>query len=104
MQRRVLKVTDYYKFQKDGVTYYTLRGNGIRFADKIEGPITPATLGALNERFRNSLRYVKHYAGYPERTAQESDMAKMLDGLSQTDTGFGIRIKNDPVKEFTPFQ
>mgnify|MGYP001587082911 CR=1 FL=1 len=65
--------------------------------------LTQANLERVNENFRNSLRYVKHYGGYADDTATEADMMAAMKKLSSTEYGIGIRIEDDPIKEFTPF-
>lgn len=105
MLRLKLEVTDLRRWTKGDTTYYSLRGNGILFAQKIEGRIDQELLDTLNEHFRNSLRYVKHCGGYPANGKDDpKTMKAQLTGTwSSTDTGLAIRPSDDPVKEFTPF-
>lgn len=82
---------------------FRVRGNGILFEQMCHNHELPEKLAEINETFRNSLRYVKHYGGYPDDSANQEDMLAALNKLSSTDTGIGIKVKDDPLKEFSPF-
>ena len=105
MQRRVLSVTEQKREQFGQTVRFSLRGNGIPFEELCHiDELSPKRLEQINHCFRNSLRYVKHYAGYPDKSARQKDMEAAMNALTQTDTGIGIKIKDDPLREFTPFQ
>jgi hypothetical protein len=104
MQRRVLTITDRSREQFGDTYRFRVRGNGILFEQFLHRKeMNQEKVDAMNENFRNSLRYVKHYAGYPDSLASEKDMRQALEGLTQTSTGIGIKIRQDPLKEFAPF-
>ena len=103
MQRLLLDVTDR-TMERFGDTWrFRVRGNGILFEQFCQNHELGDRIDQINESFRNSLRYVKHYGGWPDDSATEEDFKASLDKLTSTDTGIGIRIKDDPVKEFVPF-
>jgi hypothetical protein len=66
--------------------------------------LTPEKIAEINAQFKNSLRYLKHYAGFFDETASEKDIKKAMTKLSGTTNGIAIRIEDDLVTEFTPFQ
>lgn len=107
MQRLVLKITDQ-NVQKEGdLIIYSVRGNGIKFEQKIkEGDRSPENMKAMNENFRNCLRYVKHFGGYVDE-AHEDHKAMMYDiknKWSSTNAGVGIKPIDDLLTgEFKPF-
>lgn len=104
MPRLQLKVTGNYMERFADTWRFRVRGNGILFEQTCpHHELNPESISQINETFRNSLRYVKHYGGFSDSSASEEDMMKALDKLSSTDTGIGIRVKDDPVKEFIPF-
>ena len=106
--RLYIKVIDK-KMEREGDMWiFTVRaesgGESIKF--RIECPnweLNPENIEKINESFRNSLRYVKHYAGYPDKTATEKDMKAAMNKLSSTLYGIGIKISEDPLPEFIPF-
>lgn len=57
----------------------------------------------INEQFANSLRIVKHHGGYFEAGTTDKEAQKFLNDLSQTSTGIGIKVRNDPLPEFERF-
>lgn len=56
------------------------------------------TMKKVNENFRNSLRYIKYY-----KTLPKNPDPKKLNVWVSSDTGLAVRLKNDQIKEFTPF-
>lgn len=67
------------------------------------GQLNKEKLKEINENLSNSLRIVKHFGGFFRKDTKQKEAQKMLNILSSTDTGIGIRVKNDPLKEFIPF-
>lgn len=110
MHIRSLKITDR-RMERFGDTWrFRVRGEGgsmtkgILFEQMVPNhELNQEKLDEVNEGFRNSLRYVKHYGGYPDASATEADMKAALDQLSSTDYGIGIKIRQDPLTEFEPF-
>lgn len=105
MRRLILEITEQRVECKHGECTYSLRGNGIKFAQKIkETERTPENMKLLNESFANSLRIIKHFGGYVRDGTSEIEMKKMLNSLSSTNTGIAIKVKNDDLKnEFQRF-
>ena len=109
MQRLQLKVEEK-KMERFGDTWrFQLRGNGLLFEQMCHNmELNQKKIDEINENFRNSLRFVKHVGGWPTRDAEKQPdfilkMQQMMDKLTSTDTGLGIRVRDDPVKEFIPF-
>lgn len=57
------------------------------------------TMEKVNNNFRNSIRYIKHEGSIPKKPDP-----KVLNKWTSTNTGVAIKVKNDPVPEFTPFK
>lgn len=57
----------------------------------------------INDQLANSVRYCKHAGGYFDKNVNDKDAATMLDKLSSTNTGLGVRVKEDPLPEFIRF-
>ncbi len=60
-------------------------------------------LKEINECFANSLRVVKHTGGYFSLEATKEDAQSILNKLSSTNTGIGVRVSDDPLPEFARF-
>lgn len=58
----------------------------------------------INDQFKQSLRYLKHHNGFFDNTAAEKDVKAAMNKWSHTNTGLAIKVEDDPVSEFTPFQ
>jgi hypothetical protein len=105
MPRYKIKISERLMQRFGDVWRFQVRGDGVLF--EILCPnheLDQARIDSINEQFRNSLRYVKHYGGYPDATAKESDIHAAMNKLSSTEYGIGIMIKDDPLKEFSPFK
>jgi hypothetical protein len=104
MQRLKLEITDQKIEREKGYVIYSLRANGIKFEQRLkEEERTPENIKKLNSSFRNSILIVKHHAGYVPDGTDEKDMYGLLNNLSSTNIGIGIRVKDDPLPEFKPF-
>lgn len=110
MHVRTLKITDKKMERMGDVWVFRVRGEGgsmqkgIMFEQLCHNhELSPVKIDEINEKFRNSLRYVKHFGGYCDETAEEKDMEAAMNKLSSTAYGVGIKIKDDPLKEFQPF-
>jgi len=57
----------------------------------------------INNEFKNSLRYCKHYGGYYDESATKEEVTTAMNKLSSTNMGIGIKIADDPLPEFVPF-
>lgn len=55
-------------------------------------------LKAVNENFRNAIRYIKLYKDLPKKPDK-----KKLAVWTQTDTGLSVRGSKMPIPEFEPF-
>lgn len=104
MQRLTLNVTDK-TMERFGDTWrFRVRGNGILFEMFCQNhELTQRKISEINEHLKNSMRYVKHYGGYPDKSADQKDMEAAMNKLSQTSTGIAVKIKSDPLPEFVPF-
>lgn len=103
MQRLKLEINER-RMERFGDTWrFRVRGNGILFEQLVPNHKLADSIDQVNESFRNSLRYVKHYGGYADESAAEADMKAALTKLSSTEYGLGIKIQDDPLKEFLPF-
>lgn len=105
MQRLQLEVQQNVR-QEKGEYIYTVTGNGIKFEQRLkENERTPENMAKMNEIFRNNLRYVAHFGGWPDREHEDPKamMHELQSKWSTTDTGIAIRPARDPVKQFTPF-
>lgn len=110
VQRLRLEITNKSHTRKGDVHHFRVSarpftGKPVTFEQTIlNHELNQQNLDTLNEQFRNSLRYMKHAGGYFDQTANEKDAAKILESLSSTDYGIGIRVKDDMLKkEFIPF-
>ncbi len=84
---------------------HTVRANGHLFEILCHNSeYTPKKIQEINEQFKNSLRYLKHHGGYFDKTADEKDVKAAMNKWSSTITGLAIKIQDDPLTEFTPFQ
>lgn len=61
------------------------------------------TIEELNNNFANSLRILRHLGGFVRKDTTESEMKVLLNKLTTTDTGIGIRVKNDTLSMFDRF-
>jgi hypothetical protein len=110
MQRLVLKITDQTHKRVGDTHTFRVRGNGILFEQLCPNhELDAQKLLEINENFKSSLRFVKHTGGWPSRKAEQDPefpqrMRQAMNLLSSTDTGFGIKIKDDPLKEYVPFK
>ncbi len=76
----------------------------VRFEQFInQGEYTRKALKEVNDNFANSIRICKHHGGYLRDGTTKEELAQLLNKLSSTDTGIGIRISDDPLKEFERF-
>jgi hypothetical protein len=103
MHSRTLTITEKRMEQFGDNFRFRVRGNGMLFEQIVHKKNIAEKMDQINENFRNSLRYLKHYGGYPDETATEKDMVAALEKLTTTSIGLGIKIRQDPLKEFTPF-
>lgn len=104
MQRLKLKITEKEKERFGDTWRFRVRGNGILFEILVPNhELDQAKLEEVNEKFANSLRVIKHTAGYFNDQATDKDGAKILNMLTTTNTGVGIRVKDDPLPEFIRF-
>jgi len=99
-----LNITDMSVKDEDGVRTYKLIANNIRL--KVEVPESdirshkrPEILKAVNDRFLNSLRFIKHTGDLPNKPDD-----KELNKWSSTEWGLAIKPKNDEIKEFPRFE
>lgn len=83
---------------------FQIRGNGILFEQLAHREkFSKKHLDEINENFRNSLRLVKHTGGWVRDDSTKEEVEQIMNKLSSTNTGVGIRIKDDPLPEFVPF-
>lgn len=105
MKRLQLEITDQ-KLERFGETMrFRIRGNGILFEQLAHREkFNDKQLAEINDNFRNSLRIVKHTGGWLRDDSEKSEVEQIMNKLSSTNTGVGIRIKDDPLPEFVPFE
>ncbi len=104
MQRLVLKVTDRLHERFADTHRFQVRGNGILFEILVHNSeLNEQKINEVNAHFANSLRVVKHTGGYFDETVSEKDAKGILEKLTSTDTGIGIKVKDDSLKEFIRF-
>lgn len=101
-----LDISDYKVLhdEKEGTATLSLYSNGVKFeivADRIKMFEDPKYVSEINENFRNSLRYLKHFGKYPKDELPK--MSALTSVWSTTDTGLAIRPSDDPLPEFVPF-
>ena len=105
MPRLTVKITGHYHERFGDTHRFRVRGNGILFEQICHNKdLSPEKLTEINENFKNSLRVVKHTGGYFPDDATEAGKKEIINRLTVTDTGIGIKIKDDPLKEFIPFK
>jgi len=103
MQRRILNTTDR-SMERFGDNWrFRVRFNGILFEQFCPNHQLADSIETINESFANSGRVVKHIGGYFPDDATDQEKKGALEMLSQTDTGIGIKIRQDPLKEFPRF-
>jgi len=106
IKQEVTKDKEYiiYFIQAEGQSRSNGKKFSISFEQKIEEKMrTPENMKKLNDSFKSSLQIVKHYGAYTPDGTNEKEMTKMLDKLSSTNMGIGIKIKHDPLPEFKRF-
>jgi hypothetical protein len=108
MQKGIVKVIEHRMKRIKDTWCFTVRaesgGESLKFEMSCPNhQLSQENLDKINESFRNSIRFMKHYAGFPNREVSKEDMDAAMNKLTSTNYGIGIRISEDPLPEYTPF-